>query len=159
MTTKETALAARRVRRHAHSVQDAADLDSPIRNLASMIIDLAFLIDDGLDLEASEVAGTTGANPEPADRGHGTNVFIGQVIEHSRLLDACAPDVVIRNGGDDYVHYFRRTRQKRGGIGRKWQPCTATGEIKPLPAYPDGFDSDQVFLPATVIKLPTQVSG
>ena len=158
MTTKETALAARRIRRHAHSVQDAADLDSPIRNLASMIIDLAFLIDDGLDLEASEVAGTTGANPEPADRGHGTNVFIGQVIEHSRLLDACAPDVVIRNGdGKAAATYFRRTRQKRGGVGRKWQPCTENGEIKPLPAWPDGFDSDQVFLPATVVKLPTQV--
>ena len=124
------------------------DLAQAVANLADiMLADRG----DEPDLPAA------GANPSPEDCTHGVNVAVGQAIEHSRLLDACAPDVVIRNGGDDYVHYFRRTRQRPGGVPRKWQPCTENGEIKPLSAWPDGFDSDQVFLPATVVKLPTQV--
>lgn len=127
-----------------------------ITDLAQAVANLAdIMLADRGDEPDLPVAG---ANPSPEDREHGTNVWVGQVIEHSRLLDAVAPDVVIRNGdGKAAATYFRRTRQKRGGVPRKWQPCTENGEIKPLPAWPDGFDSDQVFLPATVVKLPTQV--
>lgn len=145
----------RQIRNSAEGIRNESS-GGRISDLAELVSELADALLDIVDDEPERPP--RGANPEPEDRAHGVNVFVGQVIEHSRLLDACAPDVVIRNGdGKAAATYFRRTRQKCGGIGRKWQPCTENGEIKPLPLWPDGFDSDQVFLPATVVKLPTQV--
>ncbi|UVG35040.1 hypothetical protein SEA_VIACONLECTUS_78 [Gordonia phage ViaConlectus] len=122
--------------------------------LAESIIELADLM---LEDTPPNPEPPAGVNPEPADREHGVNVAVGQVIEHSRLLDAVAPDVVVRNGPPEARTYFRRTRQKRGGVPRKWQPCDENGVIRPIAGWPDGFDSDQLFLPATVVKLPSQV--
>ena len=148
----------RQIRNSAEGIRNESS-GGRIADLAGLVADLAgavLLADDADDADDAEPERPAGVDAELA-HGFSTNVFVGQVIEHSRLLEACAPDVVIKNGGDDYVHYFRRTRQRPGGVPRKWQPCTENGEIKPLPAWPDGFDSDQVFLPATVVKLPTQV--
>ncbi|QGJ93635.1 hypothetical protein J1771_gp81 [Gordonia phage MelBins] len=124
--------------------------------LAESIIELTDMMLEDIPPEPAPPAGV---HVEPADRSHGVNVAVGQVIEHSRLLEACAPDVVVRNGPAEARSYFRRTRQRPGGVPRKWQPCTPKGEVKPHPTWPDGFDSDQINLPVTVAKLPTQVIG
>ncbi|QXN73295.1 hypothetical protein SEA_HANS_78 [Gordonia phage Hans] len=143
-----------RVKLHASGVRDAQSMDSPIRNLTTMIIDLATIVENMLEPEPEP---PTGVHLYPDDPKAGAHVAIGQMIEHSRLLDACAPDVIIRNGPAENRTYFRRTRQRPGGVPRKWQPCTPKGEVKPHPTWPDGFDSDQINLPVTVAKLPTQV--
>ncbi|AXQ60700.1 hypothetical protein SEA_ALI17_74 [Gordonia phage Ali17] len=143
-----------RVRLHASGVRDAQPMDSPIRNLTTMIIDLATIVENMLEPEPEPPAGV---HLYPDDRESGAHVAIGQRIEHARLLDACAPDVIVFNGPAEARTYFRRTRQKRGGVPRKWQPCDENGVIRPHAGWPDGFDSDQLFLPATVVKLPTQV--
>ncbi|QDH93232.1 hypothetical protein SEA_TARDUS_82 [Gordonia phage Tardus] len=127
---------------------------SPLAVLCASIIELAELM---LEDTPPGPVPPAGVHVEPADRTHGVNVAVGQVIEHSRLLDAVAPDVVVSNGPAEAHTYFRRTRQRPGGVPRKWQPCDENGVIRPHAGWPDGFDSDQLFLPATVVKLPTQV--
>lgn len=128
-----------------------------ISDIAELVAELTDLLLSDLGEGEPAPEPPAGVNPEPADREHGVNVAVGQVIEHSRLLEACAPTVVVRNGPPEARTYFRRTRQKRGGVPRKWQPCDENGVIRVNPGWPDGFDSDQLFLPVTVVKLPSQV--
>ncbi|QDH93564.1 hypothetical protein SEA_VERITY_78 [Gordonia phage Verity] len=143
----------RQIRNNAETIrQESIGRVSDIAELISELTDLLLT-----ELADDEPVPPAGVHLDPADRKSGVNVAVGQVIEHSRLLEACAPDVVVRNGPAEARSYFRRTRQKSGGVPRKWQPCDENGLIRRHASWHDGFDSDQLFLPATVVKLPTQV--
>lgn len=82
----------------------------------------------------------------------GPGYGVGTVIRHSRKLDHAPEGTIIYNSGNlahiisspgEGSQFFIR-------VAGSWHPCTDAGDLRVLPDFPDGFASDQVFLPARV---------
>lgn len=115
----------------------------------------AQLVDLGQQMRDSQRV--TGAPAGVAAAGSiaytGPGYGVGTVIRHSRKLEHTPLGVVIYNTGNPAniadggpglgAQFFIRT-------DTGWQPCDAAGTITRLADWPDGFASDQIFLPARV---------
>lgn len=140
------------VRKHDGQTIDGRRLGEIHGELNGLIVGLANCIEQlAADDRPAEIPHSMHVTDSAGDRA---GYRVGEIIRHSRRLHYAPIGMVVYNTGNlanitdggpgDGAQFFLHI-----GSGA-WQPCTEAGRVQRLPDWPDGFGSDQLFLPARV---------